>query len=248
MRQRAAESTIPQPRHSDAATACRTAIGLEVTGSSVRGGPVDLVTGAAAGRRLTRSFPDDGTAALDRTIHEVTTALGAPGPTGLAFADLPDRDDIHAGDLGPRFVRSDAAAIAETRYGAGMGRSGLIVMMLFDRDIELSLVEDGRLIDSSELTAQADRSLLVDNTMAAGRQAPTLTEWGHHAHRYLSFVERVLHPDLFIVDTTRGPTALGLWLHLFRTRTPQVMANLGTESVIVGAAALAADAAYDAVG
>lgn len=183
----------------------------------------------------------------------MTAALGAPGPTGVAFAGLPDRDRIGAGDRGPRFVRADAAAIAETRYGAGMGRSGLIVMVLFDRDIELSLVEDGRLIDSSELAAQADRNVadrnvFVDKTMAAGRPALTLTEWGQQAHQYLTVVERLLHPDLFIVDATRGPAALGLWLHLFRTRTPQVMANLGTESVIVGAAALAADAACDAIG
>lgn len=226
----------------------------------MRGGLVDLVTGAPAGRRLTRSFRPAEATSLDRTIHGMAVAVGGCPPTGVAVADTADRAEtltVHGSTL--RFGRSDAVAIAEARYGAGLGRSGLIVTVLFDRgQIELRLVQDGRLVDAAALTAELDGAASTRSATTPDRPVATLTEWGQRAHQYLTRVERLLHPALFIVDTSRASnvivdtsratSVLGLWLHLFRARTPQVMANLGRESAIVGAAALAADAAGEPIG
>jgi glucokinase len=145
------------------------AIGLDVGGTKIAGGLVDLDAGKVLARRTIPTNPQRGGGAVLTDVialgEELKAAAEAGGGTvrciGVGVAELVDREGrVRSSNLiaweglpvqewlsgiAPAVVESDvrAAALAEARYGAGRD-FGLFVYVTVGTGISSCLVQDGR--------------------------------------------------------------------------------------------------------
>ena len=97
---------------------------------------------------------------------------------------------------------ADAAGIAEARFGAAKGVSGVVIMLTFGTGIGSALLVDGKLVPNTELG-----HLELDGHDAETRAAASVREknemsykkWAQRVQKYMSHVERLFSPDLFVV-------------------------------------------------
>ncbi len=137
---------------------------------------------------------------------------------------------------------ADAAGMAEMRYGAGVDRDGLVVLLTFGTGIGSALFLDGKLVPNTEFG-----HLEVDGHDAESRAAASVkedkglswAEWAPRVSRYVSVLENLIWPDLVIAGGGVSKKA-EKWLPLLEVRTEVVAASLKNDAGIVGAAAAAA--------
>ena len=148
-------------------------IGVDVGGSGVKAGVVDVDEGALVGERLRVDTPEPSTPeAVAAAVAELVGQLEAPGPVGIGFpavirqgwvstANNIDRSwigvnaiDLFEAAIG-REVRllndADAAGLAEARYGAAKGVPGKVLVLTFGTGIGSALIVDGQLVRNIEV-------------------------------------------------------------------------------------------------
>jgi polyphosphate glucokinase len=133
---------------------------------------------------------------------------------------------------------ADAAGLAEERYGAGKGKSGLVVVLTFGTGIGSAVIHNGTLIPNTEFG-----HLEVGGKEAEHRAASSVKErndwsyekWATQVTRVLVAIENVIWPDLFIAGGGISRKA-DKWVPLLENRTPVVAAALQNTAGIVGAA------------
>ena len=148
--------------------------GIDFGGTGIKGAPVDLETGDFAAERERIRTPEKST---PEAIAEIFVDLLAKFPdcTGAVGVTVPgvvrhgvvhsaanidkawigtDADALFTEATG-REVHvvndADAAGLAEVRYGAARGRSGLVIVTTLGTGIGSALVHDGVLVPNSEL-------------------------------------------------------------------------------------------------
>lgn len=139
---------------------------------------------------------------------------------------------------------ADAAGLAEVRYGAAKGRSGLVLVTTLGTGIGSALVIDGVLVPNSELG-----HLEVDGHNAESRAANSareredlsMEEWARRLTRYYRTLEMLFSPDLFVVGGGISKRA-DEFLPLLEIETEIVPALLLNKAGIVGAALWASEA------
>lgn len=166
-------STGPETSETPGATTQRHGFGIDVGGSGIKGGIVDLDTGQLIGDRIKLLTPQPATPlAVAKTIAEVVNGFGWRGPLGVTYPGVVThgvvrtaanvdkswigtnaRDTIGA-ELGGQQVTilndADAAGLAETRYGAGKNNPGLVVLLTFGTGIGSAVIHNGTLIPNTE--------------------------------------------------------------------------------------------------
>ena len=136
---------------------------------------------------------------------------------------------------------ADAAGIAEARFGAAKGVSGVVIMLTFGTGIGSALLVDGKLVPNTELG-----HLELDGYDAETRAAASVREksgmsfkkWAQRVQKYMSHVERLFSPDLFVVGGGVSKEAQK-WVPLLTLTAPVKPAQLLNNAGIVGAAVAA---------
>jgi polyphosphate glucokinase len=244
------------------------ALGIDVGGSGVKGGLVDLTTGTLVGDRFKLLTPQPATPeAVSATIAEVATHFDWTGPLGVTYPGVVVNGVVHTAAnvdkawlgcnvaevignaLGGRPVTvlndADAAGVAEMRFGAGRGRNGVVILLTFGTGIGSALIHNGVLLPNTEFG-----HLEVGGKEAEHRAASSVKErkewsykrWTEEVTKVLVAIENALCPDLFIAGGGISRKA-DRWIHLLENRTPVVAAGLQNQAGIVGAAMAAAEAA-----
>jgi polyphosphate glucokinase len=239
----------------------RRGFGIDVGGSGVKGGIVDLDTGALIGDRIKLLTPQPATpSAVAKTIAEVVNGFGWTGPLGVTYPGVvthgvvqtaanvdeawigTNARDVISSELNGQDVTvlndADAAGLAEERYGAGKGNSGLVVLLTFGTGIGSAVIHNGTLIPNTEFG-----HLEVGGKEAEHRAASSVKErnnwsyekWATQVTRVLVAIENVMWPDLFIAGGGISRKA-DKWVPLLENRTPVVAAALENTAGIVGAA------------
>jgi polyphosphate glucokinase len=239
----------------------RRGFGIDVGGSGIKGGIVDLDTGALIGDRIKLLTPQPATpSAVAKTIAEVVNGFGWTGPLGVTYPGVvthgvvqtaanvdkawigTNARDVISSELNGQDVTvlndADAAGLAEERYGAGKGNSGLVVLLTFGTGIGSAVIHNGTLIPNTEFG-----HLEVGGKEAEQRAASSVKErnnwnyekWAAQVTRVLVAIENVMWPDLFIAGGGISRKA-DKWLPLLENRTPMVAAALQNTAGIVGAA------------
>ena len=239
----------------------RRGFGIDVGGSGIKGGIVDIDTGLLIGERIKLLTPQPATpSAVAKTIAEVVNGFGWTGPLGVTYPGVvthgvvqtaanvdkswigTNARDVIGAELDGQDVTilndADAAGLAEARYGAGRDNSGLVVLLTFGTGIGSAVIYNGTLIPNTELG-----HLEVDGKEAEHRAASSVKErndwsyekWAKQVTRVLEAIENVIWPDLFIAGGGISRKA-DKWLHLLENRTPVVAAALQNTAGIVGAA------------
>ena len=256
------DSTTDTPTaHTANATPQRRGFGVDVGGSGIKGGIVDLDTGQLIGDRIKLLTPQPATpSAVATTIAQVVSGFGWTGPLGVTYPGVVtngivqtaanvDRSwigtnvgEIVGAELNNQQVTvlndADAAGLAEQRYGAGKDKSGLVVLLTFGTGIGSAVIYNGTLIPNTEFG-----HLEVGGKEAEQRAASSVKDkndlsyekWAKEVTKVLVAIENAIWPDLFIAGGGISRKA-EKWLPLLGNRTPVVAAALQNTAGIVGAA------------
>ncbi|MBE0009625.1 ROK family protein [Arthrobacter sp. AET 35A] len=157
-----------------------TVIGIDIGGTGIKGGIVDLVAGEIVGERYRVPTPQPSTPeavaeVVAQIVAELSTRPNAPAadvPIGVTFPAIiqhgiarsaanvdqswvnTDVDGLFSKVLG-RDVHvindADAAGLAEVRYGAGKGVDGTVLVITLGTGIGSAFIFDGKLVPNAEL-------------------------------------------------------------------------------------------------
>ena len=239
--------------------------GVDIGGSGIKGGVVDLATGELVGERMRVDTPNPSEPEpVYRVIASIVEAFDWTGRLGVTFPGVMKHGVAHtAANMDKSWIGTDlaagvsahvhgrvvalndadAAGIAEMRFGAGREHSGVVLMLTFGTGIGSALFVDGRLVPNTEFGhIQVDGEDGEKRASAAARDREDLSwpHWAKRVDRYLDVLEAGLWPDLIIVGGGVSKKA-EKWVPLLSTRTPVVPAQLMNDAGIVGAALAAAE-------
>ena len=243
-------------------------LGIDVGGSGIKGGPVDLATGQLTTKRLRIPTPQPSTpeavaqvvdqivdhfaaetegAAIGVTVPGIVvrgTVLSAANidPTWLGV-DAAALIQQHTGRSVTVLNDADAAGVAELHYGAAHGVSGLVILTTLGTGIGSAVIHDGVLIPNSELGhLEMDGQPAEKLAAASIKEIEGLTyeEYIPRLQRYYSMLERLFSPDLLIVGGGISKES-ELFLPFLHLRATIVPAQLRNRAGIIGAARYASD-------
>lgn len=238
--------------------------GIDIGGSGIKGAPVDLETGQLSVDRLRIDTPRPATPqAVASVVAQLLDHFSWQGSVGCTFPAVVrrgvtmtaanvddgwielDADALLEGVTG-RPVHllndADAAGLAEMRYGAGRGVSGVVIMLTLGTGIGSAIFSDGRLLPNTEFGHLEIRGKAAERR-ASDRVRKTKelswSRWATRLEEYLRVMEGLFWPDLFIIGGGVSKHHQE-FLPLIDIRTPMVPASLRNEAGIVGAALEAA--------
>jgi polyphosphate glucokinase len=242
-----------------------TAVGIDIGGTGIKGAVVDTDTGELVSDRVKRPTPEGGEPdAIVATVLEIIAHLAVePGiPVGVCFpAVVINGTTMSAANVSHKWIGlpaealfekalgrpihfvndADAAGVAEVRYGAAKGVSGLVLLTTLGTGIGSALIYDGMLVPNSELGhLEIDGKDAEKRASFAAKERSNLSfpRWAKRLQRYYSHLEVLFSPDLIIVGGGVSKSYQE-FLPLLSLRAPIVPAALRNNAGILGAAALA---------
>jgi polyphosphate glucokinase len=240
--------------------------GIDFGGSGIKGAPVDLTSGEFAAERVRIDTPRPSTpTAVAEVFAELLARFDdSEGCVGVTVPGVvqhgvvrtaanidkawvgEDADKLFTDRTG-RDVHvvndADAAGLAEVRYGAAKGRSGLVIVTTLGTGIGSALVYDGVLVPNSELG-----HLEIDGHDAEKQAASSIKEkedlsyeeWAKRLTTYYRKLEQLFSPELFVVGGGISKKA-DKFLPLIDIDTEIIPAELLNAAGIVGAALYATE-------
>ncbi|MGC5258602.1 polyphosphate--glucose phosphotransferase [Gordonia sp. DT218] len=240
--------------------------GVDVGGSGIKGGIVDLDTGLLVGDRFKVLTPQPSTPdAVAGGVAEVVDHFDWTGPVGLTLPGVitdgtmrtaanidkgwigTDVYELFSSALSGRTVSvlndADAAGMAEDRHGGGAGVDGVVMLLTLGTGIGTAILINGTLVPNTELG-----HMIIDGKEAEHRASSKVKEdkgwtyekWAHKLSHVLEAYEALLWPKLFIVGGGISRKS-DKWIPHLTNKTPVVPATLLNTAGIVGAA-MAVDA------
>jgi polyphosphate glucokinase len=240
--------------------------GIDFGGTGIKGAPVDLDTGDFAADRERVPTPEKST---PHAIAEIFVDLLAKfpdcrGAVGVTVPGVVRHGVVHSAanihkswidtDADRLFTEAtgrevhvvndaDAAGLAEVRYGAARGRSGLVIVTTLGTGIGSALVHDGVLVPNSELG-----HLEIDGHDAESRAANSARtreglsweRWAKRLTRYYRTLEKLFSPELIVVGGGVSKES-DSFLPLIDIDTEIIPAQLRNRAGVVGAALYAAE-------
>jgi polyphosphate glucokinase len=237
-----------------------TAFGVDIGGSGIKGAIVDLDKGDLATERVKYLTPHPSTPeAVAEVVARLVKEAGWSGDLGATFpAVIKNGVAKSAANVDKSWIGTDvdkvftditncdvtvlndadAAGIAEARFGAAKGVKGVVILLTFGTGIGSALLLDGQLVPNSELGhleidgADAEKKA---SSAAKDNEGLSYKQWAKRVQKYLSHVERLFTPDLFVVGGGVSKNS-DKWVPLLDLNTPIKPAELLNNAGIVGAA------------
>jgi polyphosphate glucokinase len=245
----------------------RQLIGIDVGGSSIKAGLVDLDAGRLVGDLISAPTPRPSTPAAMLAVFQqlVGRFPGSQGPVGIAMPSVVKHGKVctaanidHGwiGVDGPALVQqplgrnavflndADAAGVAEVKWGAGKGTRGTVIMLTFGTGIGTAFFVDGNLLPNSELGHMELKGREAEKwTSAAVRTAEKLDwpAWIERVNVYLEQLHALFWPDLFILGGAVSER-FDEFAPLLRSQAQIKPAAFAGQAGVIGAALAAADA------
>lgn len=244
------------------------AVGVDIGGTGIKAGIVDLGEGTLLSDRIKVATPE-GAEPQDvlAAVTEVLDRLEISGdaiPLGVAFpAIVKNGRTLSAANVSEKWIDfeaekffedglgrdihfandADVAGVAELRYGAAKGKPGLTILTTLGTGIGSAMLYNGVLVPNSELghvqRAKHGKDAEAHAAYSAKeRDDLSWEQWAKRLQWYYGYIEFLFSPDLFIVGGGVSKHA-DEFLHLLDLRTPIVPAVHRNNAGIIGAAALA---------
>ncbi len=238
------------------------ALGIDVGGTGIKGGLVDVPAGTLVGDRHYIPTPQPPTpAAIADAVREMRDHFGVPTdtPVGVAFPAIvrhgvvrnatnidPSWIGVNAADLFEAALGSpvtvlndaDAAGLAEMARGAGHGAAGVTLVVTLGTGIGSALFLDGRLLPNTEfghLSINGIDCCPWASAAARVREGLSWAQWISRLQDYLSHAEFLMWPDLIIIGGGISHDA-EQFLPLLQLDATVVRATLENDAGIIGAA------------
>ena len=248
-----------------------TAIGIDIGGTGIKGGRVDLATGELVSERIKYATPEGGHPGdvLD-VVEQILGDLdsGPDDHTGVCFPAVVTHGvtrsaaNVSADWIGfpatstfgeslgrdVHFVNdADAAGVAEAQYGAAAGVPGLVIVLTLGTGIGSAFLMNGQLVPNTELghmeLGGVDAEKRASNA-AREREGLDFETWGRRVNRFLHHVEKLFSPDLFLIGGGVSKEHEEFF-PFFDVSTEVKPAALLNNAGIVGAAYLAGNSLLD---
>ena len=238
-------------------------LGIDIGGTGIKGAPVDGEEGKVLGERFRLKTPRPATPeAVTEGVARIVEHFGWEGPVGAGFPAVVRQgqvctaaniDDSWIGrDAGAMFHQAtgcpftvlndaDAAGIAEMRFGAGRGRSGVVLVLTIGTGIGSALFTDGRLVPNTEfghIEMDGKAAELRASASVRTRRHLSWKKWSSRVDAYLHRVGFYLWPELIIIGGGVSRRHERFLPHL-TVDCEIVPARLRNEAGIIGAAAAA---------
>ncbi len=235
-------------------------LGIDIGGSGVKGAPVDTEQGVLLAKRYRRPTPKGAKPKdIAKVVRKIATHFEWTGPIGCGFPAVIQRGvartaaNVHNKWIGTNAVElfssatacpvrvlndADAAGLAEMRFGAGKGRDGLVFILTVGTGLGTALFTDGVLVPNTELGhIELDSFDAESRASDAARQRDGLSweEWAQRFDHYLSALEALFWPDLFIIGGGASKKMDKFVEHL-SVKAEVVPALLLNDAGIIGAA------------
>ncbi len=235
-------------------------LGIDVGGTGIKGAPVDTASGSLLAPRHRILTPQPATPdAVGQTVGELVRHFNWTGPVGcgvpavVRHGHLLTAANISAewlGFDGQQLIErvtgcdavlindADAAGYAEMHFGAGRGRSGLVIVVTLGTGIGTALFINGHLVPNTELghlEVEGEDAEKWAAEIVRVNEALSWKKWAKRVDTYLHCLERYFWPDLFIIGGGVSKKS-EKFVPRLSVQAPVVPAELRNEAGIVGAA------------
>ncbi|MEM6396578.1 MAG: ROK family protein [Bacteroidota bacterium] len=202
-------------------------LGIDVGGTSMKGGLVDPVKGEMLTERKKILTPDPATPkAMGRVFKELVEYFDYSGPVGVGFPSIVRRGvarsatNIDKGWIGTSIEKTfgkyvdgkvyavndaDAAGLAEIEFGAGEKIDrGTVILITIGTGLGAGLFIDGKLVPNMEFGSLYLRDMkviaerFVSNKVRKDEEL-TWRQFGKRFDIYLKHIERIFSPDTIIL-------------------------------------------------
>ncbi len=244
------------------------AVGVDIGGTGIKAGVVDLEAGQLVSDRMkvptpAGAEPKDVLAAVEQVLDSLGVAGDPDIPLGVAFpAIVKNGRTLSAANVSEKWIGfeaekffedglgrdihfandADVAGIAEVRYGAAKDVDGLVILTTLGTGIGSALIYDGVLVPNSELghLQRANHKRDAEGYAAYSAMEREELSWEKWAKRLQWYYSYV--EFLFSPDlfVVGGGVSKHAdeFLHLLDLKTPIVPAVHRNNAGIIGAAAL----------
>ena len=267
MQQRSAASTdeypiVPLPT----ADLSGRALGIDIGGTGIKAGVVDLATGRLATARIREPTPRPANPAA--VIDVVASVVGQLEATGLLTADMPGGAGfpsvIRAGRamtaphgdqswiglsveaiLEQRLGRpmrvlndADAAGVGEIAYGAGKAQPGVVLLVDLGTGIGSALFVNGQLVPNVQLGHVEFRGRDAESRLSPVARIRRKVAWPTWGREFNTLLARYEEYLWPDLIILGGGTAkdFAKYRAFLQTKAPVVVASLGNTAGIIGAA------------
>ncbi len=235
-------------------------LGIDVGGSGIKGAPVDVETGQLLAERLRIKTPKNGEPEpIAQVVKQIAQSFNWNGPIGIGFpAPIKGGVALMAANVSEKWVGTnadalfskvtacectmindaDAAGLAEMTFGAGRGQPGTVIMITLGTGIGTAIFHRGQLLPNTEfghLEVDGEDAEFRASDAARQREDLSWKKYAKRLNRYLSAMENLFWPNLFIIGGGISKES-EKYLPLLTIETPVVTAQLLNEAGIVGAA------------
>ncbi len=245
-------------------------LGIDIGGSGIKGAPVDVETGQLTAARFRLPTPQPATPkAVSKVVAKVVRHFKWHAPIGITFpAVVQTGVTLSAANVDKKWIGApaqqlladatgcpvlilndaDAAGIAEMTFGAGKNQSGEVMILTLGTGIGSAIFVNSVLVPNTEL-GHLEMGGVDAEDYASDRIRKTedlnWKKWGKRVNKYLTVLERLFSPDLFIIGGGVSKK-FERYAEFLTSRVPVVPAELRNEAGIVGAALAAKSLVDDA--
>ena len=243
-----------------------TVLGIDIGGTGIKGAPVNVETGELLAERFRIPTPKPALPnAVADVVDQIARHFDYSGPAGITFPAIvkkgvvytatnvdqswigTDAAGLFQSHLGGQVTvvnDADAAGIAEMHFGAGRGRSGIVILLTFGTGIGSAVFHDGKLLPNSEFGHLQMRGKDAEKRASEKvreDQGLSWKKWAGRVSDYLAALEKLFSPDLFIIGG--GVSRKSAKFLPYLTSKTEVLveaALMQNEAGIIGAACVAA--------
>jgi len=240
-------------------------LGVDVGGSGIKGGIVDLDAGRLITERHRIPTPRPATPkAVAKVVRQLSDHFDWDGPVGVAIPTIVRRGVVHsAANIDPswlgedavkRFSKAlgrpvwvlndaDAAGLAELHFGHARDYAdGVVILLTFGTGIGSAIFVEGELLPNSELghlNLRGDEAEHWASAKVREEEGLSWEEWAGRVNAYLEHVEFLFSPDAFIIGGGVSRRS-ELFFPYLKTSARIIAADLENRAGVVGAAWYAA--------
>ncbi len=235
--------------------------GIDIGGSGIKGALVDVEKGILLTERTRLATPpgakpEDVTSVVEQLVQlfQWQGVIGAGFPAVIRNGVVMTAANIHHSWIGVNAEQlfcdvtgnavqvindADAAGMAEMEFGAGKGhKKGVVVLLTIGTGIGSAIFVDGRLLPNSEFGHLQIRGKDAEKRASgAARQKKNLSweDWSKRLQEFLSEMEKLLAPDVFILGGGVSKQADRFFPYL-KTNARLIPAQFLNQAGIIGAA------------
>ena len=235
-------------------------LGIDVGGSGIKGAPVDTKTGELLAERIRIKTPKNAEPQpVMEVVAEIARSFNWKKPIGIGFpAPIKAGITMMAANVSEKWVGAnaddlftkitgcdctmindaDAAGLAEVKFGAGKGQPGTVIMITLGTGIGTAIFHRGNLLPNTEfghLEINGEEGEHRASDAARQRDGLSWKKYAKRLNKYLTEMERLFWPDLFIVGGGISKES-EKYIPRLTIETPIVPAQFLNEAGIVGAA------------